>query len=187
MRAAAQFLALAQARGHALTKATPLDWLTNRGHLDLEGRVPASVFESLAAIFDLLDGDQRALASKRPRRVASDFMLGPVLVEFDESQHFTIHRLATFALYPADARLGFDRAAYGKLCLGWAGKALRSYAHAVAAEFPGTFSRARQRAYLDAVRDLAAPHCGNGPLIRIPAPDRDAEAAVATSSRLLIA
>ena len=40
-------------------------------------------------------------------------------------------------------------------------------------DFPPSGGRRAQRAYFDSVGDLAAPVFGNGPVIRVPAPDCD--------------
>ena len=64
------------------------------------------------------------------------------------------------------------------LCLRLGKRAERAFAHRDAPEFPGPHARARQRAYFDAFRDLVAPCFGNGPLIRVPAPNRDPQAAL---------
>lgn len=183
MRAADHFYALATARGHALRRPEALPWLTTQGHAAVEGEVRSDVYDALCAIFHLLDGDEDALRAKRRRPVLPDFLFGDVGVEFDEDQHFTIQRLATFAVYPASAVLRFDRAEYAKLCLKIAPRAARAFAHKAAAEFPGPAGRARQRAYFDAFRDLAGPAFGNGPVLRLPAPDRDADAALAAFER----
>lgn len=185
MRAADRFCELVVGRGHALVGATPLPWLTGRGHVEVEADLPEDVRSSLSRIFALLDGDEDALRRKKARSVAPDFLLGEAEVEFDEDQHFTIHRLATFALYPQRTRLGFDVGHYAKACLTHAKAAERAFAHKAAAEFPGPAGRARQRAYFDAFRDLAAPTFGNGPVIRVAAPDRDADAAVLEFERRL--
>lgn len=152
----------------------------------MEGELPDDVRHSLAAIFDVLGGDAERLAAKPPRSVAPDFLLGDALVEFDEVQHFTIQRLATFALYPPSAVLGFDRVEYARLCLAKATRAGRAFAHKEAPEFPGPDSRARQRSYFDALRDLAAPVFGHGPVLRVAAVDRDPVAALERFSGRLV-
>lgn len=185
LRAADQFYELVVGRGHALSGPLPLPWLTTRGHAAIEANLPADVRTSLVRIFALLDGNEDALRRKATRSVAPDFLLHTTEVEFDEDQHFTIQRLATFALYPSQARLGFDVAHYAKVCLALSKQAERAFAHKTAVEFPGPAGRARQRAYFDAFRDLVAPVFGNGPVIRIAAPDRDADAAVPQFERQL--
>jgi len=114
--------------------------------------------------------------------MTADFLLEPdgVVVEYDEIQHFTTARGTTLALYPAGAPLGFDLAAYAQTVKHWRARGDRGFAHKQAPEFPGVAGRQRQRAYFDALRDLAAPHFDDGPLIRIAAPGNDYAAAVAT-------
>jgi hypothetical protein len=183
MRAADHFLHLATDRGYALRPAVALPWLTTRGHLTVEAMLPADVLDAVRAIFRLLDGDGALLAAKGLRPVMPDFRLGEQAIEFDEDQHFTIQRLGTLVLYPDAAPLGFDREHYAKLCLETSKRAERALPHRQAAEFPGPASRARQRAYFDAFRDLAAPHFGNGPVLRVGAVGRDAHRALAEFER----
>lgn len=152
MRVADRFYELAIGQEHPLRVSKPLPWLTGLGHLGVRGAVPTETYDAIRSILLLLDGDEEALAGKARRAVAPDFLLGDVEVEFDEDQHFTIQRLAMFALYPSSAALGFQRAEYARLCLSTAKRAARAFAHRTAREFPGPDSRARQRAYLDAFR-----------------------------------
>ncbi|WP_205696032.1 hypothetical protein [Conexibacter sp. SYSU D00693] len=170
---AERFRLLATEAGYDLLPSQPLPWLTTRGHVAVAAHLPTDVHSALQAIFELLDGDEAALAAKPQRSVAPDFLLEGRIVEFDEDQHFTIQRLATFALYPADAQLAFERSVYAKACLATAKRAERAFAHKTATEFPGPYGRARQRAYFDAVRDLLSPVLGSGPVVRVLAPERD--------------
>jgi hypothetical protein len=172
----------ARAAGIHLRADVALPWLTRNGHLDpmVSEQVPSKTRDALDQILDALDGDVTALAAKTRGSSRVDFMLEPrgVVVEYDEVQHFTSARLRTLALYPPEASLGFDRAGYTALVKRWAALGDKGFAHKSAAEFPGPAGRQRQRAYLDALRDLVAPHFGNGPLIRVAAPDNDYDAAV---------
>lgn len=94
----------------------------------------------------------------------------------DESQHFTSFRLLTLDDYPADAPLGFDVEGYRALCAEWSPKSDKYRASKAAVGF-GDGGRQRQRAYHDALRDLAAPAMGCRPVVRVPAVDRDGRAA----------
>ncbi|MGH2712563.1 MAG: hypothetical protein ACRDM7_01515 [Thermoleophilaceae bacterium] len=63
---------------------------------------------------------------------------------------------------------------YRALCERLRERSDRDFAHKTAVEFPGPHGRQRQRAYFDAVRDFGAPVFGHGPVVRVPAPERDA-------------
>jgi hypothetical protein len=147
----------------------------------VRARIPEVTHDALDRIVRALNGDIAALAAKTRGSTRVDFLLEPrdVVVEYDEVQHFTSARLETLDLYPPETPLGFDLAGYTTLVKRWAAVGDKGFAHKAAAEFPGAAGRQRQRAYFDALRDLVAPHFGNGPLIRIPCPDNDYDAAVA--------
>lgn len=98
----------------------------------------------------------------------------------DGPEHFTSARLIALALYPTD----FDVSGQIALC-----RELSAQADALS---PGLPARAfgfggvqRERAYHDALRDLATPAMGHPALIRIAAPDGDAAAAYARHRELL--
>ena len=148
------FAAPARADGIQFTLASA-PWLTGRGRLDLPEEASGAI-ESLRSIFTVLDGDLRALAAKSRRLLSGDLFHidNGTFVELDERQHFTAFRLVTLALYPADVRLGFDPVVYRALCGEWRQRADRDYRHKSVLEFPGQLGRQRQRAYIDAVRDL---------------------------------
>lgn len=152
-------------------------WLNQRGHLGLPDAA-AEVHESLDRIFTALDGDHIAQAAKRTTPLPGDFLHEPsgTFIEIDESQHFTSHRLETLRLYPSSVRLGYDIEDYVALCEIWAARSDRYFASKAAVGF-GSGGRQRQRAYHDALRDLATPAMGHPPLIRVAAPDRDGSAA----------
>lgn len=182
-RHASLFHQRAQAAGIDLQPDVAVPWLSRNGHLSavVRDKLPADARDALDRILDALDGDAAALAAKTRGSSRVDFILQSrgIVVEYDEVQHFTTARLKTLTLYPATALLGFDRADYMALVRRWAPRGDKGFAHKTAAEFPGPAGRQRQRAYFDAFRDLAAPHFGNGPLIRIASPDNDYGAAVA--------
>jgi hypothetical protein len=181
--------ALAREAGIALERGGSLPWLTNRGHLNpvLRETVPGETVAVLRAIYQRLGGDETALAGKRsganPR---PDFLLpsAALIVEIDETQHFTSDRLLTLELYPEDARLAFDVGEYRGLIGGWSSVADRYRAAKPAVDFPRLGGRRAQRAYFDAVRDLAAPAFG-WTVVRVPGPECDASiAAVRLTERL---
>lgn len=170
------FAAAAEADGVVLVRAR-LPWLNQRGHLGLPDRA-GSARAALERIFVELGGDLQAQAGKRTTALPGDFLHEPsgTLIEVDESQHFTSHRLATLRAYPAGTPLGYDLDQYVALCETWKGRSDRYRAAKAAVGF-GEGGRQRQRAYHDALRDLAAPAMGRPPVIRVAAPDRDGAAA----------
>jgi hypothetical protein len=152
-------------------------WLCQQGHVALPEEV-ADARAALDSIYVELGGDLNALASARSTRLTGDFVHEPsgTLIEIDESQHFTSARLTTLRLYPDDALLGFDLDHYKKLCRKWRGESDNYYRTKEARGF-GVGGRQRQRAYYDALRDLATPAMGFPPLIRVDAPLRNGTAA----------
>jgi hypothetical protein len=166
------------------------DWLCEQGHVGLErvakarrdpslvGPVTAAV-EALGAIYARLKGDVSVLyASRENLLLPVDLVHEPTrtLIEVDESPHFTSFRLATLELYPADENVAFDLAAYEKLCRAWCSRT-DGLDRGLAAKGFGLGGLQRERAYHDALRDLATPAMGHPPLVRIAAVDGDGEAA----------
>jgi len=187
-RVADEFHGLAEQAGYCLLKTKDVPWLSRYGHLNPEVRsgVPREVVQALTRIFRLLDGDEGALAAKTRGTVRPDFLWPArnLAVEVDEVQHFTRFRSRVLREYPPRVHLAFETQSYQQLCVSLQARAESAFAHAVAAEFPGAHSRARQRAYFDAVRDLCAPSFTAGPVLRFPAPERDAQLALARFSEL---
>lgn len=173
------FCAAAEEDGITLVRAK-VPWLNQRGHLGLPHKAVA-VIPHMEAIFEVLDGVEVELASKRVTALPGDFFhVGSgVFVEVDESQHFTSFRLATLGLYPEGTPLGFDLAQYERVCREWAPRSDRYRRDKAAVGF-GPRGRQRQRAYNDALRDLVSPAMGRPPVIRVAAPDRDGIAAYAS-------
>jgi hypothetical protein len=179
---AAELRRLALEHGIDLRPGRPLAWLTSRGHEHpvLLDALSENTLRALRDLFTALRGDEQALAGKPARPLRPDFFFGRAdqLVELDESQHFTTARLRTLDFYGDDAARGFDIDEYRTLCERLKERSDRDFAHRKAVEFPGPHGRQRQRAYFDAVRDFGAPACGHGGVIRVPAPERDAELAL---------
>jgi len=150
-----------------------VDWLCQQGHIALPEKAAAAK-DALARIYLALGGDLDTLASGKTTRLPGDFIHEPTgtLIEVDESQHFTSFRLATLDLFPTDAQLGFDLARYKRLCAMWRQKSDGYYRTKAARGF-GVGGRQKQRAYYDALRDLATPAMGRPPLIRIEAAERN--------------
>jgi hypothetical protein len=156
-----------------------VEWLNQRGHLGLpDDAERRRTIDALDEIYRALGGDLPTLTSARTTPLPSDFIHRDTgtLIEIDESQHFTSFRLQTLELYPPDTPLGFDRQHYVALCKQWRAKSDK-YRRTKEARGFGIGGRQRQRAYYDALRDLATPAMGHPPLIRIDAADRDPAAA----------
>jgi len=146
-------------------------WLTQRGHLDLPPQA-AEAQGVLEAIYVQLGGDLAVLGTARSTPLRGDFVHVETgtLIEIDESQHFSSARLQSLRLYPAGFSLGFEIGLYVGLCERWREQS-DNYRKAKEARGFGAGGRQRQRAYYDALRDLATPALGHPPLLRIPAPD----------------
>jgi hypothetical protein len=107
------------------------------------------------------------------------------IVELDDALHFTTGRLTTLDLYPPEVPLGFDIKQYKELCREHAPVSDR-WRYGLASKMFGFHGLQNERAYQDAVRDLASWVMGFSPLIRIPAIDGDGVAAYARSKDLLL-
>lgn len=173
------FCAAAERDGIQLVRAK-VPWLNQRGHLGLPEQARSAV-SAMRMIFEALDGIESDVAAKRTTALPGDFFHpeSGVFVEVDESQHFTSFRLATLDLYPDGAALGFELLEYKRLCRELAPRS-DHYRRDKAAIGFGQGGRQRQRAYNDSLRDLVTPAMGHPPVIRVPAPDRDGDAAYAS-------
>jgi len=166
------------------------DWLCEQGHVGLERvakarRDPALVepvkaaLQTLSRIYAHLKGDVSVLhASRENLLLGVDLVHEPTgtVIEVDDSMHFTSFRLAALELYPADAAVGFDLDEHKALCRTWCAKT-DGLARGLAAKGFGFGGLQRERAYRDALRDLATPAMGHPPLVRIAAADGDGAAA----------
>jgi hypothetical protein len=185
----AAFAEAAAADGIELT-ATTFDWLCEQGHVGLERvakarRDPAIVepvkaaLEVLAAIYARLKGDVAVLHAARENVfLPVDLFHEPTgtLIEVDGAEHFTSFRLTALELYPPDARLGFAIDEHKRLCGELSARA-DAAGRGLAAKGFGFGGAPRERAYHDALRDLATPAMGHPPLIRVAAIDGDGAAA----------
>jgi hypothetical protein len=166
------------------------DWLCEQGHVGLErvakarrdpalaGPVTAAV-EQLSAIYARLGGDLAVLhASRENLLLPVDLVHGPsgTVIAIDESAHFTSFRLAALELYSADIGLGYDLGEHKELCRTWC-SSTDGLARGLAAKGFGFGGVQRERAYNDALLDLAAPAMGHPPVVRIAAVDSDGAAA----------
>ena len=193
------FAAAAAQDGIALQSAS-FDWLCEQGHVGLERvakarRDPAIVapvitaLEQLQAIYARLKGDVSVLYAAREN------LLLPVelahaatgtVIEVDEAAHFTSFRLTALDLYRPDVAVGFDLAEHRALCREWSART-DGLDRGLAAKGFGFGGRQRERAYHDALRDLAVPAMGHPPVIRIAAVDGDGAAAYARHRDALLA
>jgi predicted Rdx family selenoprotein len=152
-------------------------WLCYRGHWALPAGSVAR--ELLDRIWQALKGDSEGYGARPATPLTGDFLHEPTstLIEYDETQHFSSARLITLRLYPPTQPLGFDRDAYIKLCQRWRRDADSKWKNKEATGFPGAHGRQRQRAYYDALRDLATPAMGGPPLVRVADPFDNGRAA----------
>jgi hypothetical protein len=162
------------------------DWLSEQGHVGLERvarlrRDPALVgpvtaaLKPLGAIYARLKGDVSVLHASRENLLLSvDLVHAPTetLVEVDEPPHFTSFRLAALELYPPNVTVGFDIDEHKELCRAWCSRT-DGLARGLASKGFGFGGVQRERAYHDALRDLATPAMGHPPLVRIAAVDGD--------------
>jgi hypothetical protein len=176
------------------------DWLCEQGHVGLERvakarRDPAIVkpviaaLQQLEAIYARLKGDVTVLHAARENLLLPvELVHEPTgtLIEVDDAAHFTSFRLAALELYRADAPIGFDRAAHEALCREWRSRT-DGLDRALAAKGFGFGGRQRERAYHDALRDLATPAMGHPALVRIAAADGDGAAAYRHNRQALLA
>jgi hypothetical protein len=176
------------------------DWLCEQGHVGLERvakarRDPALVapvsgaLDLLAAIYARLKGDVSVLhASRENLLLPVDLVHAPTgtVVEIDGREHFTSSRLLALDLYPAGTPLGFDLEAYRELCREWCATT-DALSRGLPAKGFGFGGVQRERAYHDALRDLATPAMGHPPLIRIAAVDGDGATAYARNRDSLAA
>jgi len=131
----------------------------------------------LARIYARLGGDASVLPAARENLLLAPLLAaGETLIAVDGPEHFTSHRLAALALYPPDARLGFDRDEHMALCRELAPRT-DAIDRGLAAKGFGFGGVPRERAYHDALRDLAVPAMGHPPLVRVTLLDGDASAA----------
>jgi hypothetical protein len=182
--------ALAAAQDGIVLRSQSYDWLCEQGHVGLERvakarRDPALVrpvtaaLELLGAIYAHLKGDVSVLyASRENLLLPFELMHEPTgtMIEVDAAPHFTSFRLAALALYPAELAMGFDVQEHMELCRAWCSRT-DGIARGLATKGFGFGGVQRERAYHDALRDLATPAMGHPPVVRIAAVDGDGAAA----------
>ena len=138
--------------GHSLPLGTLPGQFANTVHGD-----------ALATIFDRLRRHRNFAEFVRSERLppCDFFVSNPgFIVEFDESQHFTIPRQITLEAYSPSLQLGYDRARWIAIC----GR--------IKAHDPEPPFRDEQRAWYDTLRDFAPAFLGLSPTVRLHAGDR---------------
>lgn len=170
--------ARAAARDGIYLEVARVPWINQRGHFALPSIAESIASPVLDTIFHALGGEVAAQLGKRATPLTGDFFHPGTgtFIETDETQHFTSYRLQTLELYPPGVPLGFEADHYKHLCHLWARTADRYFAKKDATGF-GVAGRQRQRAYNDALRDLAIPAMGHPPLVRVPILDNEGAAA----------
>jgi len=154
-----------------------LPFINQQGHFGLPERAAAAK-SVLHQLFIALGGDAAEQAGKRTTALPGDLIHEPTrtVIEVDESQHFTSFRLKTLEMYPSGYQEGVNLSEYRRLCMHWAPQS-DGYRRTKSAAAFGHGGRQRQRAYYDALRDLALPAMGYPPIIRVPVFDGDGRAA----------
>ncbi len=150
-------------------------WLNTRGHLALPVQASA-VLSTLQRAFAMLRGDEGEQRSKALRPLPNDLVHrhSMTMIEVDEFQHFTTFRASIIDLTGwSDGTLADE---YRSRCEQWGLRADRYRATKQAKGFPGGYSRGRQRAYNDLLRDLVCPLLG-WQVVRVPAAGLDGNAA----------
>jgi hypothetical protein len=185
----AAFAEAAAADGIELASGS-FDWLCEQGHVGLERvakarrdpslvRPVTAALELLGPIHARLKGDVSVLyASRENLLLPIDLVHAPsgTVIEVDGPAHFTSFRLAALELYPDDLAIGFDLEEHKRLCRAWC-SSTDGIGRGLAAKGFGLGGGQRERAYQDALRDLAVPAMGHPPLVRITALDGDGAAA----------
>ena len=138
-----------------------------------------AAIEALGLIFARLRGDVTVLVASRENLLLPVGLVhepSGTLIQVDGPEHFTSFRLTTLDLYPVDAAIGFDAGEYRRRCQELA-PVSDTIARGMAAKAFGFGGVQRERAYHDALFDLATPAMGHPPLIRVAAVDGDGAAA----------
>jgi hypothetical protein len=193
-------LAVAAAKDGIELEPHQFEWASEPGHLaiayladqsgdmDVMQRGEIAV-PALEQMFSRLKGLTPVLHSCRvnkPYMAVLVHMPTATLVEVDDVLHFTTARLTTLDLYPGEIPLGFDIKEYKELCREHAPTSDK-WRYGLASKMFGFHGLQPERAYQDAVRDLATWVMGFPPLIRVPAIDGDGAAAYERAKEALLA
>ena len=122
-----------------------------------------TIYSGLTRLAEPLQAEGRLFVSPTRRLSPVDFYaLSPrLIVEFDESQHFTAARAKALSLYPDDLHVGFDTSR-------WIGLCHELDKHDRDKKIPW---RDQQRAWLDTLRDFTPLMLGGMPTVRLYARD----------------
>lgn len=134
------------------------EWIGTKGPYGLSGKT-AIVYESVMSVAIALGADLDAMRlAQRIVRPCADLMHQEtgVIIEVDEIQHFTSHRLLSFESYPDDAPLGFDLEDYRELCARHHVKADKAWGTKKTATFVPRSRRRQTRFLRRAERSLAS-------------------------------
>lgn len=172
-----EFAAAAARVGIVLVRAR-VSWLNQRGHFGLPEEAEAAR-PVLAEVFKALGGDPLAQGSKRLTSLPGDFCMRPVARSLRSMNFSTspVRASSRWSCTPSATALGFDPAEYRSLIQKLVPRADRYLASKPAVAF-GAGGRQRQRAYYDALRDIATPAMGYPPVIRVPAVEGNGETAL---------
>jgi len=153
-----------EARRNALLKVLSDRW----GFVETEKRLPGIIvpdFKNPSSINPLLKEVLKNIQATRNREVQGkkdlqlpfDYYLPQigVLVEFDETQHFSKLRAIALRSYPSQVKIGFDKNRWISL------------AEEIQAKDNDPLYRDEQRAFYDSVRDILATLLGFKPVVRI--------------------
>lgn len=124
----------------------------------LEGYSGASIYESLNDIHTALQdhrGFEIFVKAKKLPRVDYFVPSSNLIVEFDESQHFTKPRGIALGLYPDNVKFGFPVQKWRELC------------HSLNKKDNDPPYRDEQRAWYDTLRDFAPMLTGAGKTVRL--------------------
>lgn len=130
----------------------------------LEGYKSTACFDTLALIYASLQNHRCHRSFVRTNRLPKvDYFLPGqhMVVEFDESQHFTRPRHISLSSYPAHLRLGYNRQR-------WIALAAKLDCHDNDPPY-----RDEQRAWYDTLRDFSSIVLGNAPTVRLYARDME--------------
>ena len=179
--------AQAAAAGRHPARGESFDWLCEQGHVGLERvakarrdatlvRPVTAALELLGKIYARLKGDVSVLyASRENLLLPVDLVHAPTgtVIEVDGSEHFTSFRLAALELYPVDVDRRVRPRRAQASCAAPGARRPTALGRGLAAKGFGFGGGQRERAYHDALRDLATPAMGHPPLVRIAAVDGD--------------
>ena len=183
-------LAKRAAADGVLFEPVTFEWAAERGHIaveeyaeetgDMDVMMRAEIgVPAISQIYTRLEGLLPVLPACRVNLWYAPVLVHQdtgTIVEVDDALHFTTFRLQSLDLYPGEMPLGFDTKEYKELCREQAPTSDK-WRFGLASKCFGFHGLQRERAYHDALRDIASWVMGHPPLIRVPAIDGDGDAA----------